>query len=238
MSPFTTRVYSIAGGLCFIASLSYFIYVYFVRFGIADTNSGQVLSSLTTNIVLFTAFASHHSLLARERVKDWIIRYIPAELERSTYIWFASVLFTLMCAWWRPMSGTLYAAVGVARIFGFIVQCMGIVVSLWSVSMLDPLKLAGLRPTTTPNTLSTTDTGELCVQGLYQWVRHPIYFGWILFVFGTPDMTLERFSFAAISTTYIVLALPWEERSMVHTFGARYESYRNEVKWRIIPGIY
>jgi protein-S-isoprenylcysteine O-methyltransferase Ste14 len=41
-----------------------------------------------------------------------------------------------------------------------------------------------------------------------------------------------------VSTAYVALAIPWEERSLLDTFGPAYESYRREVRWRMIPGIY
>jgi protein-S-isoprenylcysteine O-methyltransferase Ste14 len=35
-----------------------------------------------------------------------------------------------------------------------------------------------------------------------------------------------------------VLAVPFEERGLVETFGPEYASYRERVRWRMIPGIY
>ena len=69
-------------------------------------------------------------------------------------------------------------------------------------------------------------------------VRHPLYLGWALFVFGAPDMTLTRFSFAAISTAYLAVAIPFEEIGLVRTFGSDYEAYRRQVRWRMLPGLY
>jgi protein-S-isoprenylcysteine O-methyltransferase Ste14 len=57
-------------------------------------------------------------------------------------------------------------------------------------------------------------------------------------VFGTPAMTATRAAFALISTAYLALAIPLEERSLVHTFGEEYESYRRRVRWRMIPFLY
>jgi protein-S-isoprenylcysteine O-methyltransferase Ste14 len=75
-------------------------------------------------------------------------------------------------------------------------------------------------------------------RGLYGFVRHPLYFGWALFVFAAPDMTLTRFSFAVISTAYLAAAIPFEERSLGRIFGSQYEAYKKRVRWRMLPGIY
>ena len=69
-------------------------------------------------------------------------------------------------------------------------------------------------------------------------VRHPIYLGWILMVFGAPTMTTDRLVFAVISSLYLVLAIPWEERSLVAVFGDRYRTYQDTVRWRILPWVW
>ena len=40
------------------------------------------------------------------------------------------------------------------------------------------------------------------------------------------------------TTAYLALAIPWEERGLVHTFGPAYETYRRKVRWRMIPFLY
>jgi protein-S-isoprenylcysteine O-methyltransferase Ste14 len=78
----------------------------------------------------------------------------------------------------------------------------------------------------------------LKVIGPFRWVRHPIYLGWILMVFGTPTMTANRALFAVISTLYLILAIPWEERSLVADHGDRYRDYQRQVRWRLLPGVW
>ena len=78
----------------------------------------------------------------------------------------------------------------------------------------------------------------LVTTGLYGFVRHPLYFAWTLVVFAAPHMTLTRFTFAAVSTAYLAIAIPFEERALVRRFGAQYSDYQRAVKWRMIPGLY
>ena len=51
-------------------------------------------------------------------------------------------------------------------------------------------------------------------------------------------MTGTRAAFAIISTVYLMLAIPWEERGLVATFGPQYEAYRQRVRTRMIPFVY
>ena len=74
--------------------------------------------------------------------------------------------------------------------------------------------------------------------GPYRWVRHPLYLGWLLMVFGAAHMTGDRLAFAAITTAYLVVAIPWEERSLRQSFGEAYARYMRDVRWRMIPFIY
>ena len=78
----------------------------------------------------------------------------------------------------------------------------------------------------------------LATTGVFQIVRHPLYLGWALLVFGAPHMTATRGVFAIVSTAYLALAIPFEERSLGDAFGAEYEAYRRAVKWRMIPWVY
>src|SRR5207245_11624808 len=93
-----------------------------------------------------------------------------------------------------------------------------------SVLAIDALELAGIRRQSAPDALQ--------VGGPYRWVRHPLYLGWLLAVFGPAHMTGDRLAFATISSLYLVVAISWEERSLVRAFGPRYEEYRQQVRWR------
>ncbi|HUR34018.1 MAG TPA: hypothetical protein VM032_09515, partial [Vicinamibacterales bacterium] len=69
-------------------------------------------------------------------------------------------------------------------------------------------------------------------------VRHPLYLGWVLVLFGATRMTGDRLLFAAISTVYLLVAMPFEETALLDQFGQRYREYRRAVRWRLIPYIH
>jgi protein-S-isoprenylcysteine O-methyltransferase Ste14 len=79
---------------------------------------------------------------------------------------------------------------------------------------------------------------EFKTDGPYGWVRHPIYVGWILLVFSVGTMTMTRFAFAAISTAYLLIAIPLEENTLRANAGRAYEDYMRRVPWRLIPRVY
>ena len=67
---------------------------------------------LAANIAWFLAFALHHSLFARERVKGWVARHVPDRLLRSFYVWIASLLWFGVVAAWQPLGGLLFEQTG------------------------------------------------------------------------------------------------------------------------------
>jgi protein-S-isoprenylcysteine O-methyltransferase Ste14 len=237
------------GAFLFAASLVWFVYSYLIRFGRA-TSPGHVLAPLVVDVLLFSAFALHHSVLARSGAKQTLRQIVPAELERSLYTWVASLLFLGVCTWWQPVPGVLYELNGAWRVGAWAVQLLAILLTLRASSARDVLDLAGVRAVQRPRagvrdvrrsgreTVTRTDRPLLSTGGLYGYVRHPLYFAWALFVFTTPTMTGTRAAFAVISTVYLMIAIPWEERGLVETFGQEYEVYRRSVTTRMIPWIY
>jgi protein-S-isoprenylcysteine O-methyltransferase Ste14 len=159
-------------------------------------------------------------------------------LERSVYTWLASLLLLVVCVLWRFVPGAGYRIPAPWSWLGYGAQLCGIVLAIKGSKVLDVLDLAGLRPLSIPLSPGTTQHVPLMTTGVYGLVRHPIYLGWALFLFGMPQMTPTRLVFAIISTLYLAIAIPWEERGLINEFGARYEEYRRQVRWRMVPRIY
>ena len=226
------------GAVVFAASLFWFVYSYLVTYGVVVTNS-RVSIAVVTNVILFSMFALHHSVFARSGVKRVVEAVVPPPLERSLYTWIASLLFIGVCTWWQPVDGVVYHLHGVWRVIAYAAQAVGFVLSGRAAGALDTLDLAGVRPVMRAAAGSPPEQHvPLETNGLFGFVRHPLYFGWALFVFATPLMTGTRLVFAIVSTGYLALAIPWEERSLIETFGKEYEAYRTRVRWRMLPWLY
>ncbi len=67
--------------------------------------------------------------------------------------------------------------------------------------------------------------------GLHGWVRHPLYLGtlifiWALFIFYP---WLNGLVTCFMISAYTLIGIRWEEKKLVHEFGAAYEKYQQEV---------
>jgi protein-S-isoprenylcysteine O-methyltransferase Ste14 len=221
-----------AGGGLFVASIALTSWVYALWFRASRpwTGWGPVLF----DSALFSVFALHHSLFARTWMKAALAAIVPERLIRSLYVSIASGLLILVCLLWKPIGGEVYAAgSGWLRVLHAIVQLTGLWLIARSVQAIDALELAGIRPAA-----STPVSDGLKVHGPYGLVRHPLYLGWILIVFGAAHLTGDRLAFAAISSFYLLLAIPWEERSLEQVFGDEYVNYKRQVRWRVLPFLY
>jgi protein-S-isoprenylcysteine O-methyltransferase Ste14 len=64
---------------------------------------------------------------------------------------------------------------------------------------------------------------------LYRWLRHPMYVGVLLGVWATPRMSFGHLLLALALTAYVLIAMRYEERHLLHRFG------RRSADWRGIP---
>jgi len=230
-------VFAWLGGLLFVVSLAVLLYSYVVTFGRPAPSMGRWPAAIA-NFALFSVFAFHHSVFARSGMKTAIARIISPVIERSVYVWIASILLISVCVSWQPIDGNLYRVEWPLAIVGYTIQIVGVAIVARGSSAIDVLDLAGIRRAIDGAHGRVSPAVPLQTTGVYGFVRHPLYFAWLLFVFGTPHMTFTRLEFAVLSSAYLALAIPLEERALINTFGEEYRAYRRRVRWRMLPGIY
>src|SRR5437016_2301980 len=165
-----SRAFVWVGGAVFVASLAYWSSWYLIVLGQSSSSAGAGAPAFAFDAALFSLFAAHHSILARDAVKRRLAA-IPPHLIRPVYVWTASALLLIVCRFWRPIGGEIYRVTGAGAWGLAAVQLIGVWFIARSLACIDALELAGIRPTRNVTSLQTS--------GPYRLVRHPLYLGWM-----------------------------------------------------------
>lgn len=77
---------------------------------------------------------------------------------------------------------------------------------------------------------------RLVTDGLYRWVRHPLYTCGLVFLWCTPVMSWNVLALVLAFSLYFVLGALLEERKLLVEFGDVYAQYRRRTPF-LIPGL-
>jgi protein-S-isoprenylcysteine O-methyltransferase Ste14 len=203
-----------------------------------DTGTAApLLEAVVVNLLLLTVFAVQHSVMARKEFKQWWTQFVPASVERSTYVLFASLALALLLWQWRPIPDVVWQIANPQ--LALAVTCLSFIgwfVVLTGTFLINHFELFGLHQVT--NHLAGRPMPALRFRTplFYKFVRHPIYLGFMIAFWAAPTMTAGHLLFAAATTGYIVIGAWLEERDLVDLFGDDYRHYRNRVSmllpWR------
>ena len=187
-------------------------------------------AALTTNAVLLSLFAVQHSVMARHWFKRAWIKIVPQPVERSTYVLLASLILLLLYWKWQPLKGIVWevnSSNGRTLLQGLFWIGWGLV--FLSTYLIDHFGLFGLKQVYNYLMQRHDEPPPFKTPALYRVVRHPLYLGFVIAFWSTPRMTTGHLFFAIMTTAYILVAVQFEERDLIHSYGDRYRKYRAQV---------
>lgn len=230
------------GAIAYVVFLASFLYAvawlggFLVPKTIDSGAPAPLGEAILVNLLLLSAFALQHSVMARPAFRRWWTRYVPPPVERSTYVLAASLLLFAVCLGWRPLPETVWQAEGAAAVVLQALFWTGWLVVLAATFMINHFELFGLRQVWLHVRGRSYSAPHYVERLLYRFVRHPIMLGFLIAFWAAPTMSVGHLLFAGVTTLYILIALQLEERDLVKEHGAAYESYRERVPM-LVPGL-
>ncbi len=167
------------------------------------------------------AFAVMHSAFAAEGIKARVQQRLRLPPHRYRLLY---VLFSLALAgMWLGFVKSLPDAAGYRwpqgwHGLGRAVQILGAGLFIWSLAVMDGRLFLGLKP--------WPETAEpIVARGPYAWVRHPLYLGALLVLWGDPAKSRNELHLALAASLYLFIGAWLEERRMLRMNPA-YRRYR------------
>jgi protein-S-isoprenylcysteine O-methyltransferase Ste14 len=187
------------------------------------------VEAVAINLLLLTLFALQHSVMARPGFKRWWTRFVSQPAERSTYVLASSVAMILLFWGWQPLPAEVFVidhsfarGVVTALFLG------GVGLVLYATFLIDHFDLFGLRQVVLHFRGKPYSEKRFVTPSLYRHVRHPLYVGWFITFWATPDMTVGHLLMAVVTTAYILVAVIFEERDLSAHLGDAYRQYRQQ----------
>ena len=176
-----------------------------------------------------------HSLLASIRFKNFLRRTIGDSFMKSyrlLYNIFAmvSILPVLYLMIVLP-DQTLYQVPSPWSYFMRAGQVISLLLLFVAVLQTDVLSFVGLR-----QLMEEEKKGDLVINGLYRFVRHPLYTFSLGILWLSPSMTLNAFIVYIALTIYILIGIIFEERKLLREFGQEYVAYKF-ITPMLLPGL-
>ena len=240
MSRFMSFLYGLASYVAFFVTILYtigFVADLAVPKTIDTGASAPMAEALIINLLLMSVFAIQHSVMARKQFKQWWTQFVPAPVERSTYVLLSSLALILLFWQWRPMPAPVWQIADPQVAMAVtVLSFAGWLIVLTSTFLINHFELFGLHQVANNLAGRPMPAPRFRTPLYYRFVRHPIYLGFIIAFWAAPRMTVGHLLFAAVTTAYIVVGILLEERDLVDLFGDEYRRYRDRVSmlvpWR------
>lgn len=202
----------------------------FAPYGLSGLETGSTAAAIAANAGLVFVFGLQHTIMARRKFKQWLTRFIPAHLERATFVLMSGIVMIALIWFWQPVEGSIWQVENtVGRVLILAVYVTGIAYVLLTSLITNHFELFGLRQAWLNLKGRPYTPLEFKQVWFYRYSRHPMMLGLLLVFWATPDMSLTRLSLAVLLTVYLFAGIRFEEMGLIQEFGDRYRNYRKEI---------
>lgn len=185
--------------------------------------------------LLWILFCGLHSLLAALSIKQWMRERMGTSFKyyRLGYTIFAFITLAIVVYYGVTLeSSYLYNRSSITNIIGIIIAASGLIIMAICIKKYF-ISLSGLK-----SLFQESPTNTLMVGGIHQFVRHPLYTGTFMTIWGIfiayPFISL--FISNLIITLYTLIGIQLEEKKLVAEFGMDYQQYQKKVP-KLFPAL-
>jgi len=220
------------GTVCYVAFFLTFLYAIGFLANLVVPKSidsgvpGPVGQAIVVNLALLSVFALQHSVMARQGFKRMWTRIVPKPVERATYVLASSAAMWLLFAFWQPIPGLVWSFTGFGGALMTFFFFLGIATVLYSTFLIDHFDLFGLRQVVLYFQGKSYTEKHFATPSLYRHIRHPLYVGWFMSFWFTPQMSVGHLLFASVASAYILVAILFEESDLLEMLGDDYRRWR------------
>lgn len=182
-------------------------------------------------------FALLHSILARQalqaKLESFLGSYyrltynIVAAVKITTVLYIGTVFLNTNRFPLLESKAAIIAASGL-HLLGYIVLALALIVY-------DLGRFSGVTQILTGERVSSSTNEPLQRRFLNKWVRHPLYTGAFLILWGGATSSLGLWT-AVLGTLYLLIGTSFEERKLRNIYGEEYRLYQKEVP-RYFPSL-
>jgi protein-S-isoprenylcysteine O-methyltransferase Ste14 len=230
--------------LCYAAFFASFTYLvgFVAGLDILPTHVDKGLAAAPAtaaviDIVLIALFGVQNSVMARPAFKARWTKVVSPAIERSLYCLASAICLILLYAFWHPIAGTVWSVENPgARMVLWALFLLGWTILFIATWLISHFELFGLAQAWRHYRGTKAPEQPFRTPFFYRWVRHPIYSGFLLAFWATPDMSYGHLLLAVGFSVYIFIGIAHEERDLITHFGDHYSDYRKRVG-AVIPGV-
>lgn len=203
----------------FLFRLIFTIFVFLLEFNF------HFMELLTLAWLLYGAI---HSLMASNFFKDFMSKILGKNFRfyRLIYNIFAfALLIPVLTLQFSTEKVQIWQVSDYEQVIGKFICVFGVIFIATALQGYDLGEFSGI------DFKKTNEIPKLKTDGLLEYVRHPLYFGILLLVWGLfiSEASTRSLASAIAITIYLLVGIYFEEKKLVITFGEPYKKYQKEV---------
>lgn len=224
MKRFWFLLYGVVAYGVFLGAVAYAIGFTGNLFVTKSLDSAQRVSlpvAILTNLAVLLLFVVQHGIMARPSFKKLWDKYVPAPVERSSYILLVSISLVMLMLLWQPLGGVVWTVTGLAgKGFLLFFFFLGWSLVFLSTFLYNHFGLFGLRQVWEFYNDRPHEVTAFRTSFFYRFVRHPLYLGFLLAAWCAPVMTVSHLLLAIVCTAYILVTIQFDEKDLATSLGA------------------